>query len=150
MSTETELKEPSVGTPLPTRAVLRRGIVALLVGVLAVGVTRAIAGLIVTVPPGFGPAQWGATLGVTAFAAVIATLVYAVLDRFTARPDRNFLVVAVAVSLLMLVPVATVAPSIPGATTGLLGVLVALHVVAAVGISVPLVRGRAPDAAPVR
>lgn len=141
MSTPTETVESSLEAALPARSLFERGALALVVSVLAVALVRAIAGALLTIPPAFGPAQWGPALGFTAFAAVVATLVYAALDRFTARTDRNFLVVAAVVTLVMLVPVATVAPSIPGATTALLAVLVVFHLVAAVGITVPLVRG---------
>ncbi len=144
MSTPTETVESSLDAALRARSLVERGALALVVSVLAVALVRAIAGALLAVPPAFGPTQWGPALGFTAFAAVVATLVYAALDRFTARTDRNFVAVAVIVTLAMLVPVATVAPSIPGATTALQAVLVVFHLVAGVGITVPLVRGFGP------
>lgn len=115
-------------TSLPERAVI-----GLLVAVVANALVRGLASLAVDTA-GIDPLGWGPILGSTAVAAVGATVVYAVLSRFSARPDRHFTVVAAVVLLLSMAPVFTVAPSLPGVTTPVLAVLAVLHVTTAVAL----------------
>jgi hypothetical protein len=74
----------------------------------------------------------------SAIAGAGAAVVYAGLVRYTARPTRNFLVVAAAVFAAMLVPVAAFAPELGVTATGQL-TLVVLHVAVAVPIVAAIV-----------
>ena len=56
-----------------------------------------------------------------------ATLVYGLLRRRRQRPDRDFAIVAAVVLVLSWVPDVTFIPTVPGATTGGVVVLMALH-----------------------
>lgn len=56
-----------------------------------------------------------------------ATLVYGVIRRRRERPDRDFLIVAAVVLVLSWIPDVTFIPTVPGATTGGVVVLMALH-----------------------
>jgi hypothetical protein len=76
---------------------------------------------------------WVPVLAVTLLASVGATLVYGVLDRYTERPARWFLVAATLVFLVMLVPLTLGAADLELTTNAQLGLGV-LHLTAAVGI----------------
>jgi len=76
----------------------------------------------------------GALVGSTVVAGIGAAVVYAGLLRFTDKPGRNFVAVAAAVFLVMLLPVAVVAPSM-GVTTAGQAVLAVHHLL----VAVPLV-----------
>ena len=80
---------------------------------------------------GQSPFAVGPVVAFSLFAAVGATVAYAALVRLTERPVRNFAVVAVAVFVLLLGPLAT----IQGVTTTGLAVLFVFHLV----VAVPLV-----------
>ena len=60
-----------------------------------------------------------------------ATLAYGVIRRRRDRPDRDFLIVAAVVLVLSWIPDVTVIPTVPGATTDGVVVLMALHVTTA-------------------
>jgi hypothetical protein len=139
---------PATGTVIrperTRRGFLRRGAVALVVSVLGVALVRALVGVLVSVPAGFTALTWPPLVAVTAVSAIGATVVYAVLSRLGGDAERRFLGVAGAVLVLSYLPLVTVAGTLPGATGTLLVVLGVLHVVAAVGIVVPLLVGTAP------
>lgn len=67
----------------------------------------------------------------TVVPAIVATLVYAGLLRFTRRPARNFAVLSAVVFVVATIPDFTYIPSVPGATTGQMAILVLTHIVAA-------------------
>ncbi|WP_332897590.1 hypothetical protein [Haladaptatus sp. CMSO5] len=132
---------PPVRTRLTTADLVQRGALAVGVSLLAVIVVRGIVGTLLTVPAGFNPLVWGEMLTVTASAALVATVVYGLFDRFTKKVARNFLAVAALVFIFFLFPLFTVVPTLPGSTTTLTAVAFVLHV--AVGITASLLRGRA-------
>ena len=72
-----------------------------------------------------------ATVFTTAVAAVVASLVYAGLLRFTANPARNFSIVSAVVFVVTTVPDFTYIPGVEGASTAQASVLALMHVVAA-------------------
>ena len=75
-----------------------------------------------------------AIVGTTVAAGAGAAIVYAVLDRLTDRPVRNFVVAAVVVFVLQLVPVFVFTPSL-GVTLSGQVVLVVYHFL----VAIPLV-----------
>jgi hypothetical protein len=95
-------------------------------------------------PPSFEPLRPGGATISTVVAALGAALVLAAARRWSSRPVRVFLLVAIAVLALSYVPVIALArdPSaIPGATPAAIAALGAMHVVA-FAIVVPwLLRG---------
>ncbi|MFD1514895.1 DUF6069 family protein [Halomarina rubra] len=140
MSTSTPTSpDASTRTRLSANALVRRGVAAVALGLLLTVVTRLVA---VTFDPSLADVAqfgWGPVVAVTVVAAVGATVVYALLDRFTARPDRWFLA-AVVVFLFMLAPLTLGAGSLGLAANAQLG-LGALHLAAAVGITVGVLGG---------
>ena len=119
----------------------RRGLTAAAVALAAVAVVRVVG---VTLAPGLAaldPFGWGPIVVVTLFAAVAGTGVYGLVGR-RENGDRLFVWLAVAVFLLSLLPVWFGAGTIPGITDVGLVLLAVMHLVASVGIVVPLL-GRA-------
>ncbi len=116
---------------------VRRGLTAAGLALLAVALVRVIAVWLVPGLATLAPLGWGPLAASTLIAAVGATLVYALLS---GRPNatRNFLAAAAAVLVVSFVPLVTVAPTIPGMSTLGLVVLAITHVAVAVGIVPPL------------
>jgi hypothetical protein len=115
----------------------RRTTVGVLVAVLAALVVRGVvdaAGVDVGAAGAMDPFATPAIVGSAVVAGAGAAAVYAALVRLTASPTRNFLVVAAAVFLAMLLPVALVAPGLGVTATGQV-VLAVLHI----AVAVPLV-----------
>ena len=75
----------------------------------------------------YGPVTFFTTLGV-----IGATITYGVLARFSASPDRLFLIVAAIVLVLSLVPDFTVIPNQPGGSLFAGAILGLMHVTTAV------------------
>ncbi|MFC5972690.1 DUF6069 family protein [Halomarina salina] len=135
MSTRTPTSpDASTRTHLGSGALARRGIAAAVLGLLLTAVTRLVAVALDSSLADVQQFAWGPVVGVTLVAALGATLVYAVFDRFTDRPDRWFLVAAAAVFLVMLAPLTLGAESLDLTTNAQVG-LVGLHLAAAVGIA---------------
>ncbi|MFW6317378.1 MAG: hypothetical protein ACOC06_02795, partial [Halorubrum sp.] len=67
-------------------------------------------------------------------AGVGAAVTYALVDRLTARPVRNFVAIAAAVFAVMLVPVVVVAPAMGVSPIGQ-ALLVAYHLLVAVPLT---------------
>ena len=67
----------------------------------------------------------------TSMAAVVASLLYAGLLRFTANPARNFSIVSAVVFVVTTVPDFTYIPGVEGGSTAQASVLALMHVVAA-------------------
>ena len=123
-----------------TRTIATRGILAIVVASVVNGV------LVAVVPPAIGhhpfpPLSLPPVLLFTVLGVVGATVVYAVLQRLTARPDRTFAIVAAVVLLISFVPDLTFARTLPGATTTGIVLLMVMHVVAAVVSVAILTRG---------
>lgn len=74
------------------------------------------------------------TIIFTMFPAIIATVLYGLLLRFTARPERIFTAIAVVVLLVSFIPDLTYIPTVEGASAGQTTILLLMHVVAAVVI----------------
>ncbi len=74
------------------------------------------------------------TIIFTVFPAIIATVLYGLLRRFTARPERIFMVVSAVVLLVSFIPDLTYIPTVEGASAGQTTILLLMHVVAAVVI----------------
>ena len=74
------------------------------------------------------------TIIFTVFPAIIATVLYGLLRRFTSRPERTFTVIAVVVLVTSCIPDVTYIPSVEGASAGQTTILLLMHVVAAVVI----------------
>ncbi|WP_338726640.1 DUF6069 family protein [Haladaptatus sp. DJG-WS-42] len=134
---------PPVRTRLTMSNLVQRGALALVVSFVAVAIVRGLVGAFLSVPTEFNPLAWGEMLTVTASAALVATLVYGLLDRFTKKVARNFLAVAALVFIFFLFPLFTVVPTLPGSTTTLTVVAFVLHAIVAVAIIASLLRGRA-------
>lgn len=116
---------------LSDRAVARTGAAVVAAALAANLLIRGLAGLGGLVPAGFRPLVWGSVAGATLVGAGGAVVVYFLLNRFTARPARNFTLVAILVFLASLVPV--VAQSGQGGVgLGALVVLFFLHAAPAV------------------
>jgi hypothetical protein len=96
--------------------------------------------------PRFLPlANVGGAVVFTLVPAVVATLLYAVLLRFSGNPARVFAIVAAVVFVVALIPDFTYIPTVPGATGGQTAILALMHVVAAgviVGMLTTLARPR--------
>jgi MFS family permease len=82
----------------------------------------------------------------TFFPAVVATLLYAALLRFTHRPERNFAVVSAIVFVATTIPDFTYIPTVPGATNSQTAILVLTHIVAATVIVGMLIKPSRPQA----
>ncbi len=119
-------------TNLPSRStIVRRGAVAL--GGSIVGNLLVLAFALVTLGSGgFDPLAVGPVTVATAIGVVGAVAVYALFVRlFAERADRRFVAIAAVVCLASFVTFVEAA-TIPGATTGRLAALGAMHVVPAV------------------
>ncbi|WP_306060680.1 DUF6069 family protein [Natronococcus wangiae] len=80
----------------------------------------------------FGPLAVGPVIGNSAVAAIGATFVYGVIARYSARPNRTFVIVAGAVLVLSFAMF--LAPDVSGAPPRVFAVLVVMHATAAVTI----------------
>lgn len=94
----------------------------------------------------FGPLAAGPVVANSVVAAAGATLVYALVVRYAARPNRTF--VAVAGAALVLSFAMFLAPDLAGAPPRLFGLLAVMHVTAAVVIVGVLTRATNAETAP--
>jgi hypothetical protein len=116
---------------LSDRAVARTGAAVVAAALAANLVIRGLAGLGGLVPAGFRPLTWGPVAGATLVGTGGAVVVYFLLNRYTARPARNFTAAAIVVFLASLVPVVAQSGQ-PGVGLGALVVLFFLHAAPAV------------------
>jgi len=128
MDTQTETSD--VSSRVGVGGLARRGGIALGLAVL-VNVAIVFAADAAGIAPILDPLSTGPVVLFTALGVVGATIVYGVLARFRAEPDRLFALVAAVVLVLSLIPDATYAPTLPGATTLGVTVLAVMHVTAA-------------------
>ena len=127
-----QLPIPRAGTGLARRTTL-----GVLVAVVALLGTQAVVDateIAVGATGAMSPFSAGALVGSAIVAGAGAALTYAAVDRFTARPVRNFVAIAAAVFLVMLVPVVAVAPAM-GVTPIGQGLLVLYHLLVAVPLT---------------
>ena len=110
------------------------GVLTALVLVFAARLVVALLGVDVGAAGATSPFAAAPILGSVVVAGVLAAVAYAALDRFTARPTRNFVALAAVVFAAMLVPVLTVAPAM-GVTAAGQAVLAVFHVL----VALPLV-----------
>jgi hypothetical protein len=116
---------------LSDRAVARTGAAVVATALAANLLVRGLAGLGGLVPAGFRPLAWGPIVGATLIGTGGAVVVYFLLNRYTARPPRNFTAVAIVVFLASLVPVIAQSGR-PEVGLGALVVLFFLHAAPAV------------------
>ncbi len=132
----------------PERVDLRRlwwvGLIAAGVVLMANGVLRLVARRPLDVSATFEPLAWGMIVGASIVGVLGATLLLALLARFTRRPIRLFWIIAGVVLLLSLGGPLS-ARSQSGGTATAVTVLIAMHVVTAViagGLLTTLARER--------
>lgn len=119
-------------------------------GALAATLATRMLGLaLIDVPPEFPPLSGpGPTIFFTTVSSIVAVIVYAGVRRWSKRPDRLFRVIAAVVLVLSFLPDLWLlgegaATAFPGATPGGVGLLMMMHVVAAVVIVWALTTGGA-------
>jgi hypothetical protein len=121
----------------------RIGVVVVSVAVVATTIVRGVAGTVGAVPAAFAPLSWSQVTGVSVVGSAGGVFAYALLDRYTAHPRRNFIAVAAVILLLSTAPL-WVAGRMAGATVESILVLAVLHLVVAVvtvGLLVRMDRG---------
>src|SRR5215207_7327463 len=130
----------STSAPVATNSVSRgRFVLVGLATVAAAVIANLLVYLLGSVVVGYNPqfivlANASGTILFTVVPAIVAVLVYAALMRFTSNPARIFTNIAVVVLIVSLIPDLTYIPSVPGATSGQIAVLMLMHVVAAIVI----------------
>ena len=82
----------------------------------------------------------------TVVPAIVATLLYAALLRFTRHPERIFAVISAIVFVVTTIPDFTYIPTVPGATNGQTAILVLMHIAAAAVIVGMLTKLSRPQA----
>jgi hypothetical protein len=112
-----------------------RTAIAAVLAVVANVVVRALGIELFDIPDEFEHLALRAVILSTLIGVVAAGLVYTVIARFAARPDRTFTIVAVVALLLSLLAPLMVGledpPEYPGTDAGSVGTMMAMHVVAA-------------------
>lgn len=125
------VSEP-VHTPIPAGRVALVGSVAVMAAVVANVVVYFTGGVLVTYHSEFlALANVAPTVFFTLVSGISAALVYALVLRLSRRPTRTFIIVAVVVFVLTLIPDLVAVPTMPGATSGQTAVLLTMHIVAA-------------------
>ena len=120
-----------------------QAVIGALVATLAV---RWVAVAALDIPPEFQPLDGpGPVIFFTTVASVIAVGVYAVVRRLALRPNFAFRIIAGVVLVLSIMPdlwllTEGAAEAFPGATPSAVGVLILLHVVAAIAVVWALTR----------
>lgn len=112
------------------RDLLARGVLALVLSLIVNGLvvwTVAATGAVRQ----FDPLDYGPVFLLTTLGVVGATVVYALVRRWSGRPERTFGVVVVAALLVSFLPDVLFLPGDPGATTAGIAVLMAMHVTVA-------------------
>lgn len=125
----------------------RVGLATIVAATLANVVVYYLAQLFVPYGPQF--VILGQVIGIAIFTvvpAIVATLLYAALLRFTRHPARIFTIIAAVVFVVTLIPDFTYVPdTVPGTTGGQIAVLALMHIVAAVVITGMLTRLTRPQ-----
>lgn len=134
MSTVTETESQS------GRALVRRGLLAVVLSVVANAVVL-VAARTLDLAPGFRAFEWPPVVFLTVAGAVGAVVVYWLVSRWSATPDRTFTLVAGAVLLVSFVPDLLLLSADEAATVPGVAVLMLMHVVVA-AICVGLLTGR--------
>jgi hypothetical protein len=121
---------PAGGKQLARRTA--NGVLAALIPLFIVQIAVDAANIDVGATGAMSPFAAGPLVGATVVAGAGAAVVYALLVRFTAQPARNFVVAAVVVFVLMLVPVFAAPPE--GITQVGQGILIVYHLIVAVSL----------------
>lgn len=115
-------------------SVWRGGLIALVASLVVNHIIRLIAVALLNPDPGFVPlTTWAPVTMFTIIGVVGATIVYALLRRFTANPNRIFTTVAIVVFVVMLIPdiifaLNPAASMAPGTTPGTMAALALMHI----------------------
>lgn len=129
MSTETaatrDRQHLTVGT-------LARRALAAVVAADAVNATITFAASAAGVAPNLDSLSFGSVLSLTTLGVLGAAVVYGLLDRSVANPDRTFVRVAAVVLVLSWIPDVIYVPTEPGGTTAGAVVLATMHLTTAV------------------
>ena len=129
----------AISLPAPERAAAAArgrfavvGLATAAAAVIANVVVYFLAGALVGYDPRFLPlADVTPTIFFTLLPAVVATLLYAGLLRWSGNPARVFTIVAVVVFVVTLIPGFVYIPTVPGASVEQTAILVLMHLVAA-------------------
>ena len=115
---------------LPFRLLLKRGFLAMVVGViLNMGLLLLVTQANLVMP--FGALTAPPVLFLTIFSTVAATVVYGAITRISPYPDRVFIALAGVVLLLSFIPNVIMLVADPEATTGAVLTLMGMHVIVA-------------------
>jgi len=131
MSVETDAEVERDWSDRGLREVALAGGLALVLSLVANAAVTTVARM-AEIGEGLQAMQYPRVLVLTTVGVVSATVVYAALSRVTAKPDRNFVVVATVVLVVSIVPDFTFIPAEPGGSVTAGAVLAAMHVLAAV------------------
>lgn len=128
-------------TPPSERVAMGRllwvGPLAVIASVIANGIVRVVAVPLLNIPPEFQPLTWGQFIFLTVVGTGLGAIVFAVVARFAKRPIRTFRIISVVALLLSWLPdlgllAAGDRAPYPGTSLSSVGVLMFMHVVAAV------------------
>ena len=113
------------------------GPLAVIASVIANGIVRVIAVPLLNIPTEFQPLSWGQFIFLTVVGTGLGAVVFAVVARFAKRPIRTFRIISVVALLLSWLPdfgllAAGDRAPYPGTSLSSVGVLMFMHVVAAV------------------
>lgn len=127
---------------LSTRQVWVRGVIAAVLATITNVAIAALSARLVDASPDFPALQPGPVATFTLFTVLMGTAVFALLNRFTARPVRVFTIVASAVALVSLIAPIALAGDTSGTMAGVTPAaalaLIPLHLVPAVVIIMAL------------
>lgn len=132
--------------PAPASSGLLRPAAVAVVGAVALNLLLAVvARALLGVDAAYEPLQLGPVAIVTALTALLGVGVYALLTRFTSRPDRIFTALAWAVAIVSLVPLVSLLtadpPPYPGVTGATILATGLLHIAPA-AVLVPVLTRR--------
>lgn len=146
----TTLAQPAAPAATESRHSLRKLPLAFLaaaaLAALGNSVVRLITVAVTDIAPEFEPLRVGPPIGASIVSALAATVVFAVLVRFTKRPVRNFWITSLVAFVVTFAPLVNVAtsdnpgPGLTGATAGAIVSLAVMHVVALAAIVPTLIR----------
>lgn len=108
------------------------GLLAVLTSIIVNAIIRVIAYQFIAIPAGFWPLRWGTVITSTGITTIGATVVYWASTRFSQRPNRTFVIIAVLVLLLSFVSFVAPPPVFEAAPTSVHLVLAGMHISAAV------------------
>jgi predicted Co/Zn/Cd cation transporter (cation efflux family) len=137
LTTENNSKSSDQPARRTGRQILRAGVLAIAVAIVANLVVRALIMAVVELPENFPPLQPGSIIFFTVIGVAAATLVFALVNRFARNPVRVFRIVAVIALVLSLIPnlslmVNPANAPFPGGTPQAFAVLSIFHIVAAI------------------